>query len=83
MGSAIAVVILPLVILGLEIIDYHIFNTPYCALYMFLIVVFLLYIYPVDSQHWSTDRGDHGSHSGLQYGVPLGAVCHRTHPRGP
>lgn len=72
MGSIIAVVMIPPMILGIDILDYYLFNSPYCALYIILTIVFLLYIYPVDSQHWSRDRGDTAAILGSSSGFLLG-----------
>lgn len=72
MGTLIAMVIIPVVILGVDVLDYHIFNSSYTAIFLILTVIFLLYIYPVDPNKWSMDRGDTGAILGSSMGVLLG-----------
>ena len=70
-GSLVAVVMFPVVIIGMNLIEYHLFHTPYTPIFIILIVIFLIYIYPVDTKHWSRDRGDTGAILGAGMGVLL------------
>ena len=44
------------VVIGMNPIEYYLLHSPYTPLFIIMAVIFLLYIYPVDSQHWSKDN---------------------------
>ena len=72
-GSLIAVVMFPVVIMGMNLIEYYLFSGSYWTpLFIILGVIFLLYIYPVDPNHWSKDRGDTAAILGVGMGILLG-----------
>ncbi len=72
-GSLVAVVMFPVVvIIGMNLIEYYLFNSPYTPIFIVLAVIFLLYMYPVDAHHWSRDRGDTAAIMGAGMGVLLG-----------
>jgi hypothetical protein len=68
-GTSIAVVMLPILMLCMNAIQHHLFHSPYTGVFLLFMVIFLLYIYPIDPHNWSKDRGDTaailGSSSGL------------------
>ena len=80
-GSLIAMVILPLVMLTAHWMDHLLYQHPSpTALFLILTVIFLLYIYPVDPNHWSKDRGDTGAILGTSLGVLLGCCASGPSP---
>lgn len=71
-GSGLAFILLPIIMQGFDLFDYYIFNSPYTPIGIILGVIFLLYIYPVDHNHWSVDRGDTAAILGASMGILLG-----------
>ena len=71
-GGIISLVIFPVVLLSMDGIEYCIFEVPYMFIYWILIVIFMLYIYPVDPDNWSKDRGDTGAILGSVLGLLVG-----------
>ncbi len=68
-GVCIALVTFPVVMLGMDQLEHHLFYSPNtAAITIILATIFLLYIYPVDSQNWSRDRGDTGAILGSSMG---------------
>ena len=64
----------------MDIIEDFLFNSPYTPAYLIIIVIFLLYIYPVDTQCWSKDRGDTAAILGTSLGVLLGHCVNGPFP---
>ncbi len=57
----------------MDVVDFYLFHAPNnTLLYLVLVGVLLLYIYPVHVEHWSRDRGDTGAILGTLVGVLLG-----------
>ena len=71
-GWAIAVVMLIVCIPGLPFFDWFAFDYDYTLIAVPLLIIFLLYIYPVDPGHWSMDRGDTAAILGSGFGLVLG-----------
>lgn len=69
------VLIIPL----LPILDRFILDAAYFPATGFLLIVLLLYIYPVDKK-WTTDRGDTAAILGSTFGVMCGFTCHGAFP---
>ena len=65
-------IMLPLLLLCMDTFDYCLFHYQYTPILLILSVIFLLYIYPVDSQSWSRDRGDTAAILGAFLGLMLG-----------
>lgn len=72
MGSLIAVFIAPILLLKMEMFEHYLFHSSYTPPFLILFVIFLFYIYPVNSKQWSRDRGDTGAIVGTTLGVLLG-----------
>ena len=70
-GTSIAIVMLPVLMVSMNTIEHYLFYSPYTGIGLLFIVVFLLYIYPVDSQNWSGDRGDTAAILGSSCGLLL------------
>ena len=51
---------------------YFVYNHPATGLVLIFLVIFLLYIYPVNTKSWSRDRGDTAAILGATLGVLLG-----------
>jgi len=71
-GSLVAIAVLPFLVLKMDTINYYLFYGPYTPVLLICVVVFLLYIYPVDPHHWSRDRGDTGAILGSSMGFLMG-----------
>lgn len=71
-GWAIAVAMLMLCIPGLPFFDWLVFDYQYTLIAVPLLVIFLLYIYPVDPNKWSMDRGDTAAILGSGFGCVIG-----------
>jgi sphingosine-1-phosphate phosphatase 1 len=71
-GWAVAVVMLIVCIPGLPFFDWLAFDYNYTLIAVPLLVIFLLYIYPVDPDNWSMDRGDTAAILGSGFGLVLG-----------
>ncbi len=71
-GILIAIVILLITVPKLDAIDNFLKYSDYTLYLALFWVVFLLYIYPVDPNHWSTDRGDTAAIMGASTGVLIG-----------
>ena len=65
---------------GIPYIDWFVFDFNYTAIALLLLVIFLLYIYPVDPEKWSMDRGDTAAILGVGMGVILGFHLHGRFP---
>lgn len=79
-GTLVAMLVLPLVVAEMDAIEYYLYHSPYMPIYLILIVVFMLYIYPVDARNWSRDRGDTAAILGTSVGVLLGHCAHGAFP---
>lgn len=63
----------------LPALDSFIIYSPYFPLASISLVIFLMYIYPVED-HWTMDRGDTGAILGSSLGMCLGCNLHKTCP---
>ena len=59
----------------LESLDQYLLHSSYTPMLAFSTVIFLLSIYPVDSNRWTMDRGDTAAILGVGLGIVLGANC--------
>ena len=75
-GIFIAVTMFILITPFLDYIDTLILTTKFYPVYILLAVVFLLYIYPVDSKRWTVDRGDMAAILGVGLGVTIAYHLH-------
>ena len=71
-GLCIAIIMLVLGIPGLPLFDWLVFDFDYTLIAVPMMVIFLLYIYPVDPHKWTMDRGDTAAILGSGFGVLLG-----------
>ena len=71
-GWCVAVAMLLVCIPGLDFFDWLVFDYEYTLIGVPLLVIFLLYIYPVDPERWTMDRGDTAAILGSGFGVVLG-----------
>ena len=69
-GFFIAVIMLLMCLPAINYLDWFVFDFEYTLIAAPLIVILLLYAYPVESDKWSMDRGD----TAAILGVGLGAV---------
>ena len=67
-------------VLGIHVLDWLVFDFDYTLIALPLLVIFLLYIYPVDPNKWTMDRGDTGAILGSGMGVILGFHLHGRFP---
>ena len=65
---------------GIHILDWLVFDFDYTLIALPLLVIFLLYIYPVDPNRWTMDRGDTAAILGSGMGVLLGCHLHGRFP---
>lgn len=79
-GIAISLFVLAIAIPCTNLMDDFIFNSFMAAPTGILIVIVLLYIYPVEPQHWSMDRGDTAAILGSGLGVYLASVVQGPSP---
>lgn len=79
-GTLIAVAFLPVLILSVNKVDNLLFNYPYTPLFLLSMVIFLLYIYPVDPKNWRQDRGDSAAILGSSMGVLMGHCANGPFP---
>ena len=63
-----------------NLMDQFIFNSSMAAPAGLLVIIILLYIYPVDPHQWSMDRGDTAAILGCAYGVYLASVVQGPSP---
>ena len=76
-GITISVVILAIAIPGLPYFDHFVlYGGKYCILSTFALVVFLLYIYPIEPNKWSMDRSDTAAILGVALGIISGSSAH-------
>ena len=76
----IALLILILYIPAIDMIDNFVLYSNYAMIVVPSLVVFLLYIYPVDPKCWTMDRGDTGAILGVGLGVVLAVAYHGPYP---
>ena len=77
----ISIIILTAAEPGLHYFDGFIFyNGRYTAVATLALVIFLLYIYPVERDRWSMDRSDTAAILGVGLGVVLGFCAHGPYP---
>ena len=79
-GTFVAMFVVPLVVYKMDTIESFLFYSPFTPVYLIVIVVLMLYIYPVDSQRWSKDRGDTAAILGTSLGVLIGHCVNGTFP---
>ena len=79
-GLTIAVVILTLYIFAIDTIDNFVLYSNYTLIVAPSLVVFLLYIYPVDPKCWTMDRGDTGAILGVGLGIVMAVGYHGPYP---
>jgi membrane-associated phospholipid phosphatase len=79
-GWAIAVAMLVVCIPSLPFLDWLAFDYQFTLIAVPLLVIFLLYIYPVDPNNWSMDRGDTAAILGSGFGVVIGFHLHGRFP---
>ena len=77
---AISLLVLALGIPFITMIDDFIYHSPLAAPAGLLLVVLLLYVYPVDPLNWSMDRGDTAAILGSVYGVYLASIVQGQSP---
>ena len=65
---------------GIPYFDWFVFDYEYTLIAVPLLVIFLLYIYPVDPERWTMDRGDTAAILGVGMGVVLGFHLHGRYP---
>ena len=75
-GLVTAAVMLLLCLPAIPYIDWFVFDFEYTLVTAPLIVVALLYIYPVEPERWSMDRGDTAAILGVGLGAVLGCHIH-------
>ena len=76
----ISLIVLAVAIPCTNLMDHFIFSSPMAGPAGLLVVIILLYIYPVDPQHWSMDRGDTAAILGVGIGVYLATVVQGPSP---
>ena len=76
----VSVFILIFYIPAIDAIDSFVLYSGCVPFVLLPLVVFLLYIYPVDPKHWTMDRGDTGAILGSSFGVILGIAYHGPYP---
>ena len=76
----VSLLILALYIPAIDTIDSFVLYSNYVPIVALSLVVFLLYIYPVDPKHWTMDRGDTGAILGVGLGVILAMSFHGPYP---
>lgn len=79
-GTLVAMLVIPLVVVEMDLIEYFLFHAPSTPLYLVLMVILLLYVYPVDPHSWSKDRGDTAAILGTSVGIMLGHCANGTFP---
>ena len=57
----------------LDWLDYFTFHWPYTPPVAILLVIFAIYIYPVNKEMWTADRGDTAAILGVGLGIMLGS----------
>ena len=81
-GILISVVILAIMAPLMDSFDHFIlYSDLYGAGVIIFLVIFLLYIYPVDPKKWTMDRGDTAAILGIGLGFALGGRVHGPIPR--
>ena len=65
---------------GIPFLDWLVFDFDYTLIALPLLVIFLLYIYPVDPNRWTMDRGDTAAILGVGMGALLGFHLHGRFP---
>ena len=76
----VSTVILLLTVPNIVAIDNFLIQSYYTGYYALFAVIFLLYIYPVDPNKWTMDRGDTAAILGASIGAILGAWYHGGYP---
>ena len=79
-GVFIAVIMLLLCLPAIHYLDWFVFDFEYTLIAAPLIVILLLYAYPVETDKWSMDRGDTAAILGVGLGVVLGFHLHGRFP---
>ena len=79
-GLFIAIIMLLLGLPALPFIDWLVFDYKYTLIAAPLLVIFLVYIYPVEPDSWSVDRGDTAAILGVGLGGVLGCHLHGRFP---
>lgn len=79
-GIAIAVTILLLTMPSVKELDNFVLQSEYGLSSLFFIMIFMIYIYPVDPNNWSMDRGDTAAIMGGTYGLITGFAFHGPYP---
>ena len=57
---------------GIDLLDWMVFDFNYTLIVLPLLVIFMLYVYPVDPNKWTMDRGDTAAILGSGMGVIIG-----------
>ena len=70
-GLLIAVVMLCLCLPAIPYFDWFVFDFNYTLIVAPLLIILLLYVYPVEPDQWSMDRGDTGAILGVGHGAIL------------
>ena len=65
---------------GIDLLDWLVFDFNYTLIALPLLVIFMLYIYPVDRGRWSIDRGETAAILGVGMGALLGFHIHGRFP---
>ena len=71
-GLLIAIIMLFLCLPAITYLDWFVFDFEYTLIAAPLFIIFLLYIYPVETEKWSMDRGDTAAILGVGLGIVLG-----------
>ena len=79
-GLFISLVMLLLVVPFMKEVDHYILYNQYQGLVGLFLVVFLLYIYPVDPVKWTMDRGDTAAILGVGLGITWAYWIHGPYP---
>ena len=80
-GILISVVILAIIAPLMDSFDHFIlYSDLYGAVVIIFLIIFLLYIYPVDPNKWTMDRGDTAAILGVGLGCALGGWVHGPYP---
>ena len=79
-GLIIAVVMLILCLPAIPYFDWFVFDFNHTLIAVHLIIIILLYIYPVEPDRWSMDRGDTAAILGVGMGTVIGYHLHGRFP---
>jgi membrane-associated phospholipid phosphatase len=79
-GLLVAIIMLVLCLPAITYLDWFVFDFEYTLIAAPLFVILLLYVYPVEADKWSMDRGDTAAILGVGLGTLLGFHLHGRFP---